>query len=127
MAKKPKPARKTNLVESLDRIRAAGGHAWDNVKDPVRFIRDMRGGVVKVPKRKPKPATAGEKIVISGLHARQLRWVNLNELHERSRQFAIEISTAKAIDRAIARAVRKERERCVRIVTDYMQEGPEEW
>ena len=65
-------------------------------------------------KKKPKPATAGEKIVISGLHARQFRWVNLNELHERSMQFAIEISTAKAIDLAIARAVKNERERCIK-------------
>lgn len=104
MAKKPKPARKTNLVESLDRIRAAGGHAWDNVKDPVRFIRDMRGGVVKVPKRKPKPATAGEKIVMLDTA------LPISVVRETPEIRMV----AKQIDRAIARAVKKERDRCIR-------------
>ena len=85
------------------------------------------------PKHKPRTATkavekckatAGEKIVIAGLHARQLRWVNIAELHERSRQFAVERSTAKAIDRAIARAVKKERLRCMALITNARDATP---
>lgn len=49
-------------------------------------------------KRKPKPATAGEKI------ARSIWFVASDK------QAA---ANARRIDRAIARAVRKERERCV--------------
>ena len=64
-------------------------------------------------KRKPKPATAGEKTVLrvtnSELQAKYR--VRLKELRT-SRVYAPARKTAAAIDRAIARAVRKERERC---------------
>lgn len=31
------------MMDSLKRIHDAGGHAWDSVEDPVKFIREMRG------------------------------------------------------------------------------------
>ena len=64
--------------------------------------------------KKPKPATAGERTVLrvtnSELQAKYS--VKLKELRT-SRVYAPARKTAAAIDRAIARAVRKERERCV--------------
>lgn len=60
--------------------------------------------------KKPKPATAGEKIVLSwwaGL-------TDLSELRDEHNQNSSETrDVARRIDAAILRAVRKERERCI--------------
>jgi hypothetical protein len=93
VAKKPKPA-KISFTEANERIRAAGGHAWDGVKDPVRVIREMRGG--SVAKRKPKPATAGTKIADE--HAAKLTACGVRMLRD--------YWLARRIDSAIRRAVK---------------------
>lgn len=85
------------------------------------------------PKHKPRTATkavgkckatAGEKIVIAGLHASKFHWVNVKELRERTLQFEIHRAAAKAIDRAIARAVKKERFRCMAIIANARDATP---
>ncbi len=57
--------------------------------------------------KKHKPATVGEKIVMAA-H----KWPSPDPV----RSWPITHRTAKAIDRAIARAVRKERERCSAVI-----------
>lgn len=72
-------------------------------------------------KRKTKPATDGERL--------ELRWlrrvngpVSLSEFR-RLDDFVNERVAAKAHDRAIARAVRKERERCEGLVAAVRDAG----
>ncbi len=114
MSKKPKPAKRGDLIEGLERIRAAGGHAWDGVKDPVRVIREMRGG--SMAKRKPKPATAGEKIVLR--RVRETLGPKTMTLEEFRTRAVLEHCQreAKDHDAALRRERMKERRRCSRIV-----------
>lgn len=80
-------------------------------KEDLPFLKYGSAGSGKKPmaKRKPKPATAGEKIADGYAFG---IW------HTR---------LSLRIDRAIARAVRKERERCVKIIGDKKNNPNTSW